>query len=241
MDILPAIDLRAGKCVRLIQGDYHRQIDYDDDPVAVAKRFVKDGAQWLHSVDLDGAKEGELKNLDPIRRIAQETSLKIEVGGGIRTRETVNALLEVGVERVVIGTQAIEDWAWFEDLVREPAHANRIVLGLDAREGLLATHGWIKQTSRTAIDVAEAVADWPLAAIVYTDIARDGMLLGPNIEALRTLVDVAEVPVIAAGGVTDINDVKQLATMRLGGIIIGRAIYEGTLTLPDALAAVASA
>lgn len=241
MDILPAIDLRAGKCVRLIQGDYDRQIDYDDDPVAVAKRFVKDGARWLHSVDLDGAKEGELKNLDPIRRIAQETPLKIEVGGGIRTRETVNALLEVGVERVVIGTRAIEDWAWFEDLVREPAHANRIVLGLDAREGLLATHGWIKQTSRTAIDVAEAVADWPLAAIVYTDITRDGMLLGPNIEALRTLVDVAEVPVIAAGGVTDINDVKQLAAMPLGGIIIGRAIYEGTLTLPDALAAVRSA
>ncbi len=241
MDILPAIDLRAGKCVRLIQGDYQRQIDYEDDPVAVAKRFVKDGARWLHSVDLDGAKEGELKNLDPIRRIAQETSLKVEVGGGIRTREAVNTLLEAGVERVVIGTRAIEDWAWFEDLVREPAHANRIVLGLDAREGLLATHGWIEQTSRTAIDVVEAVAGWPLAAIVYTDSTRDGMLLGPNIEALRTLVDVAEVPVIAAGGVTDINDVKQLATMPLGGIIIGRAIYEGTLTLPEALAAVGSA
>ncbi len=237
MDILPAIDLRAGTCVRLIQGDYQRQIDYEDDPVAVAKRFVKDGARWLHSVDLDGAKEGELKNLDPIRCIVQETSLKVEVGGGIRNREAVNALLEAGVERVVIGTRAIEDWAWFEELVREPDHANRIVLGLDAREGLLATHGWIEQTTRTAIDVAEAVADWPLAAIVYTDISRDGMLLGPNIEAIRTLVDVAEVPVIAAGGVTDINDVKQLATMRLGGIIIGRAIYEGTLTLPDALAA----
>jgi len=147
--------------------------------------------------------------------------------------------LSAGVSRVVIGTRALEDWAWFEALVHEPNHAGKIVLGLDAREGQLATHGWREQTSRSAVDVTEAVSAWPLAAIVYTDISRDGMLLGPNLDAVRALADVAKVPVIASGGVTDLDDVRTLAGLPLGGIIIGRALYEGTMTLVEAIKIVA--
>ncbi len=235
MDIFPAIDLRDGRCVRLIQGNYDRQIDYDDDPAAVAARFAEQGAKWLHVVDLDGAREGAQRNLPVIQRITESTSLTVQVGGGIRDEASVSALLEAGVERVVIGTRALEDWPWFEALACGSVHAGKIVLGLDAKEGYLAIKGWREQTTRTAVEVAEAVADWPLAAIVYTDISRDGMLLGPNLEAVRALVGVSAVPVIASGGVTELDDVRQLAGLPLAGIIIGRALYEGTIALSDAL------
>ena len=161
----------------------------------------------------------------------------MQVGGGVRDDAAVDALLEAGASRVVIGTRALEDWPWFEQLVKAPHHAGRIVLGLDAREGHLAVEGWSTQTRHSALEVAERVSDWPLAAIVYTDISRDGMLLGPNLDAIRALVEVSNVPVIASGGVTDRDDVVRLAALELEGIIIGRALYAGTINLPDALAA----
>ena len=240
MDILPAIDLRNGKCVRLVQGDYDRQIDYDEDPTAVARQFEDAGARWIHIVDLDGAREGAQRNLPAIRAIrdATGTAVAIEVGGGIRDADAVSALLDAGVSRVIVGTRALEDWAWFEQLANTPAFAGRIVLSLDAKEGRLATRGWETETTLSAIDVAERVGGWPLAAIIYTDISRDGMLLGPNLDAVRGLVGVSALPVIAAGGVTDLDDVKRLAELPLAGIIIGRALYENTITLTDALAAV---
>ncbi len=235
MDILPAIDLRGGKCVRLLQGDYSRQIDYADDPVAVAREFERVGARWLHLVDLDGAREGRQRNLPTIERIVRETGLNVEVGGGLREVEVIESLLAVGVRRCVVGTKALEDWSWFESLVQRPTCRERICLGLDARQGRLAVRGWTQEMTETALDVADRAAGMPVAAIIYTDIGRDGMLLGANVEAMKEMAERSRVPVIASGGVTDIEDVKRLAALPLLGIIIGRAIYEETISLADAL------
>ena len=236
MDILPAIDLRDGKCVRLLQGDYQRQIDYNDDPLAQARQFEQDGAAWLHVVDLDGAKDGRSHHTDVIKRIAQGTDLKLEVGGGIRDEATVQRLLDLGVTRVVLGTKALEDTDWFRGLVGR--FAGRIVLGLDARAGKVSTRGWTETSETTVADMAKQVNDWPLAAIVYTDIARDGMLTGPNVQATGTLAENCRVPVVASGGVSTLADVQQLAQLPIAGIITGRALYEGKLDLKEALAAV---
>lgn len=235
MEILPAIDLRGGKCVRLLQGDYNKQLDYADDPVAVARQFEEAGANWLHLVDLDGAKEGRLCNLPVIEGILGATKLKLEVGGGLRDTETIESLLCAGVARCVVGTKAVEDWEWFESLMRRPSCPGRVALGVDTREGRVAVHGWTKETRETALQVAERVTDWPLAAIIYTDIGRDGMLLGPNIDATKHLAEISHIPVIASGGVTDIEDVRRLAKLPLLGIIIGRAIYEKQIDLAEAL------
>ncbi|MBU0639530.1 MAG: 1-(5-phosphoribosyl)-5-[(5-phosphoribosylamino)methylideneamino]imidazole-4-carboxamide isomerase [Planctomycetes bacterium] len=234
MDILPAIDLLAGKCVRLVQGHYDRVIEYERDPVEVANDFRQAGATWLHVVDLQGARCGELQNLDALKRLAA-TGARIEFGGGVRTEDAIRAALDAGAERVLIGTRALEDWAWFETVVHEPKFLNKVSLGLDARLGKLATHGWTIETERTAVELAEEVAAWPLATICYTDIGRDGMLLGPNIEAIRALASVSGVPVVAAGGVTDLEDVRRLAQLNLEGVVIGRAFYEKTLELKDVL------
>jgi len=235
MEILPAIDIRGGKCVRLLQGDYARQIDYADDPTAVAAQFEQAGASWLHVVDLDGAREGKLLNLATIERIIQRTKLKVQVGGGLRDTETIESLLNAGAARCVVGTKALEDMDWLKAVTERPLCRQRIALGLDTREGRLAVRGWTQETRDTALQVAERVADWALAAIIYTDIGRDGMLLGPNIEAIKVLAEFSRVPVIASGGVTDIDDVRRLAGLRIIGAIVGRAIYEKQLDLADAV------
>lgn len=236
MDILPAIDLREGKCVRLLQGDYARQIDYRDDPVAQAQEFEQAGARWLHVVDLDGAKYGEHHNITALEDIRRATKLNIEIGGGIRSEASVKALLQAGITRTIIGTRALEEPDWFEKLVSD--YPGKIVLGLDARDGKIRTQGWTQTSEITVMQMAEKVNDWPLAAIVYTDIARDGMLTGPNIEAMRQLAQNCRVPIIASGGVGSLEDIEQLAWLPLQGIIVGRALYEGKFTLPQALAIV---
>ncbi|MFC1783622.1 1-(5-phosphoribosyl)-5-[(5-phosphoribosylamino)methylideneamino]imidazole-4-carboxamide isomerase, partial [Planctomycetota bacterium] len=221
MDIIPAIDLREGRCVRLIQGDYDRQIDYRDDPVAQACDFAAAGARWLHVVDLDGARHGRHYNLDVLKNIREKTDLNIEVGGGVRSEESVKTLLEAGINRVIIGTQALEKPQWFEKLTRD--YPQKIALGLDARRGRIATRGWMQTSEITVEQMVQKVSDWPLAAIIYTDIARDGMLTGPNIDATKRLAQNCRVPVIASGGVGKLNDIEQLAQLPLLGIIVGRA------------------
>ncbi len=238
MDIFPAIDLRAGKCVRLLQGDYKRQIDYRDNPVAQARDFEADGARWLHVVDLDGALHGSMQNLAVIKNSVSATGLKVEVGGGIREESTVAQLLDIGVQQIVVGTRALEDIDWFESLVNKPEFAHHLVLGLDAREGRIATRGWTETGETTITQMAAKVNGWPLAAIVYTDIARDGMLTGPNLETTGQLAQSCSVPVIASGGVGSLQDIENLAQLPLRGIIVGRALYENKFTLPQALAAV---
>jgi phosphoribosylformimino-5-aminoimidazole carboxamide ribotide isomerase len=235
MYIIPAIDLRHGKCVRLIQGEYHRQITYRDDPVEQAGEFISAGAQWLHIVDLDGAKVGTPVNTETISAIAALGKLKIEVGGGIRSEDSIRRLLDMGVERVIIGTRAVSDFEWFSQMAEQ--FSGKIVLGLDARGSKVATHGWTKDHPQNLLEFAAEAARLPLAAIIYTDITKDGMMSGPNLERTRAMVEATEVPVIASGGVRDVADIKRLAESGVEAVIIGRSLYEGTLSLSDAIEA----
>lgn len=236
MEILPAIDLLGGKCVRLVQGRYDRVIHYEKDPVEVALQFQQAGATCLHVIDLEGARDGELANLPALRRLAA-TGMQIEFGGGVRDEDAIQAALDCGASRVIVGTRALEDWNWFRSVVHRPGFMCKLALGLDARLGMLAVRGWTCEIRRSAVEVAEAVSEWPLAAIIYTDIGRDGMLLGPNIEAIRDLASLLTVPVVASGGITDLEDVQRLAQLNLAGVVIGRAIYEGTIDLAAAIRA----
>ena len=233
MYIIPAIDLMDGKCVRLIKGDYDRRIDYEDDPVKQAKEFVSAGAQWLHIVDLDGAKLGKPVNTETISAIVTLGQLKIEVGGGLRDEPSIKQLLDMGVERVIIGTKAVSNFEWFAEMTKK--FSGKIALGLDARGSKVATHGWTKDNSKLLLEFAAEAARLPLAAIIYTDITKDGMMAGPNFERTKMLVEAVQAPVIASGGVTEIADIKKLAELRLEAVIIGRALYEGRLNLSDAI------
>ncbi len=234
MEVIPAIDLREGKCVRLIQGQYDRQITYNDDPVQQAVQFHTEGARWLHVVDLEGAKIGRPVNIAPIADIVSLGKLKVEVGGGLRDEGSIRHLLDLGIERVIIGTKAVQDFAWFCRLAGQ--FEGRIVLGLDARGDTVATHGWLQETDLKVLDFAVKSASLPLAAIIYTDITRDGMLTGPNVEMTQTLAAAVKVPVIASGGVGTSGHIRALAAARgIAGVIVGRSLYEGTLTLREAI------
>jgi phosphoribosylformimino-5-aminoimidazole carboxamide ribotide isomerase len=233
MYIIPAIDLRGGKCVRLIQGQYHRQITYKDNPVEQAEQFVSQGAQWLHIVDLDGAKVGKPVNTEAISAIAALRKLKIEVGGGIRDEASIKELLDMGIERVIIGTKAVSEFKWFSEMAGK--FSGRLVLGLDALGSKVATHGWTQESPQSLLDFAAQAAKLPLAAIIYTDISKDGMMEGPNLERTKALADAVKIPVIASGGVTEIADIKKLAELDIEAVIIGRSLYEGTLNLVDAI------
>jgi phosphoribosylformimino-5-aminoimidazole carboxamide ribotide isomerase len=235
MYIIPAIDLRDGKCVRLIQGQYDRQINYRDNPVEQAKEFSADGAEWLHIVDLDGAKIGRPVNTETISAIASLGILNIEVGGGLRDAASIKKLLNIGVNRVIIGTKAVQDFEWFSQMAKK--FSGKIVLGLDAKGSKVATHGWTQDSSLTLLEFAAEAAKLPLAAIIYTDIAKDGMMSGPNFERTKALVEAVDVPVIASGGVNTIEDIRKLAEFNPEAAIIGRSLYEGALTLPDAIKA----
>ena len=235
MQIWPAIDLRGGKCVRLKQGDYQRETTYGDDPAEMARRWTCQGAECLHLVDLDGARDGSLANLQAIESILAAVTVPCELGGGIRDEATIERLLGIGLARLVVGTRALKEPDWFRAMCRK--HPGQLALGIDAKSGLVATDGWLKTSSTPAIDLARQFAAEPLAAIIYTDIAKDGMLQGPNLEAMAEMNAAVEIDVIASGGVTSAADVRRLAELGLAGCIIGRALYEGTLTLPEALAA----
>ena len=236
MLILPAIDLRGGRCVRLEQGDYARETVFDEDPVGVALRFQEAGARWLHMVDLDGAREGSPQNLDAVARVVRAVRMQVELGGGIRTTETVGRVLETGLARVIVGTRAVREPKWLAEVAR--AYPGRVALGLDARGGDVAVEGWREGTGRNVADVLADADGLPLAAMVYTDIAKDGMMAGPAVEATADLARRTPLPVIASGGVTTAEDVVRLAaTGVIHGAIIGRALYEGTLTVADAIAA----
>ena len=235
MYIIPAIDLRDGKCVRLIQGQYERQINYRDDPVEQAREFSDAGAEWLHIVDLDGAKLGRPVNTDTISAIVSSGKLNIEVGGGLRDEASIKQLLDIGVNRVIIGTKAVSDFEWFSEMARK--FEGRIVLGLDAKGSKVATHGWTQESSQTILQFAAEAARLPLAAIIYTDIAKDGMMAGPNFERTKALVQAVDIPVIASGGVNSIEDIRKLAEFNPEAAIVGRSLYEGTLNLADAIEA----
>ena len=235
-EVIPAIDLRGGKCVRLFQGDFARETVYGDDPAAMARRWQAEGAGRLHVVDLEGARTGVQVNLAAVRAIAEAADIPVQAGGGARSLESIAALFDAGVSRVVIGTAAVEDEAFVAEALRR--HGDAIVIGVDARDGMAAIQGWERQEPVVAVDLIERMRTLGGARFVYTDIARDGALTGPNVEALRGALDAAApAPVIASGGVVTAEHVAALAATGAEGVIIGRALYTGDLTLADALAA----
>jgi len=235
VEVWPAIDIRGGRCVRLCQGDFNRETVYGEDPVEMARHWQRLGAMRLHIVDLDGARTGNPTNFPVIIKIVQATGLVCQVGGGLRQTEAVAELLGAGVARVVIGTRAIKDPQWFRELCRR--FPGQIVLGLDARDGLVATDGWLETTRESAVEVAQRFQDEPIAAIVYTDIASDGMLKGVNVAAMAALQRSVSVPVIASGGITTLEDIRALKAAGLAGCILGRALYEQRFSLSEALEA----
>lgn len=235
MQIWPAIDLRGGKCVRLQQGDYQRETVFGDDPVAMARHWIEQGGQCLHLVDLDGAREGRPVNTASVRAILDAVDVPCELGGGIRDDSTIATWLDLGLSRLVIGTRALREPQWFVRMCRR--FPGRLVLGLDARNGRIATDGWLETSDVAATELAARYAGEPVAAIIYTDIATDGMLAGPNVAAMRELRAAVDLPIVASGGVTRAGDIAALAEVPVEGCIIGRALYEGVLTLSDALAA----
>lgn len=235
--IIPAIDLRGGQCVRLLQGDYNHETVYGADPVAQARIFADQGATRLHVVDLDGARDGKSANLEIIRAICRELAprhIPVQTGGGLRSREAIEAALDAGVERCIIGTQAAQRPEWAQQIFAEFGSA--IILGLDTRDGFVSTQGWRDNTSIPAVTFAQTMQAFGAARIIFTDIARDGTLAGPNIEALRAVSEAVEIPVIASGGVHKSTDVRILKNVpNVEGAIVGKALYDGVVTLESLL------
>jgi phosphoribosylformimino-5-aminoimidazole carboxamide ribotide isomerase len=232
--IFPAIDLRGGQCVRLKQGDYAQETVFGADPAAMAHRWVEQGASFLHLVDLDGARQGRPVNGPSVQAIVAAAGVPCQLGGGLRTETHLEEALGWGVARVILGTRALHDPDGCAALCRR--FPGRVALGIDARGGRVSTEGWLRDSDTLAVDLAHRAAAWGVAAIIYTDIQRDGMLAGANVEATAELARaVPGVPVVASGGVTSLEDVARLARAGLAGCIVGRALYEGRLDLPAAI------
>lgn len=237
MIIFPAIDLRGGRCVRLLQGRAEAETVYSDDPGAMARSFRSAGAEWVHVVDLDGSFSGARVNVEAVQAIVA-AGLKVELGGGLRDEATVERVLSSGVTRAVIGTRAAEDPAFVAGLVR--SWGDRIAVGIDARDGLVAVKGWVETTKLKALDLAKKMEDAGVATLIYTDIATDGMLKGPNLTALKAVLGTVRCDIIASGGVARLSHIEALTKLaddqpHLAGVITGKAIYERTLDLGDAL------
>lgn len=241
MELFPAIDLRDGRCVRLYQGDYGRETVYADDPVAQAQAFVDAGCRWLHVVDLDAARSGEPLNRDVVAAIARSVDVPVQTGGGVRSEAAAEALFAAGVARVVVGTAALED----PQLVRSLARRVPLAVGLDVRGREVAVRGWEQGSGRDLVDVLDEFADAGVAAVIVTQIARDGTLEGPDLGGLGLVLASTTIEVIASGGVGTLDDLRALDSLevagrRLAGVIVGRALYEGRFTLTEALAAVSA-
>ena len=234
MIIFPAIDLRGGKCVRLIQGDFDKETVYSDDPQATALKWQAMGAKFLHVVDLDGARAGSPQNISAIKNILDAVAIPIEVGGGIRTLDDMEKLLALGVRRVILGSVAVENISLVEDAAKK--FGDKIVVGIDARGGFVATHGWEKSSAVKAEELAKKIVAAGVKTIIYTDISKDGMLSGVNAESFAELAKNSGAEIIASGGVKSIEDIRALKAAKIAGVIVGKAIYTGALDLAAAIA-----
>ncbi len=239
MEIIPAIDIRGGLCVRLDQGDYARETLFDADPVAVARRWQDTGATRIHVVDLDGAREGAPRNEGVIRRVLSAVSVRVQVGGGIRDIATIQRYLDAGANRVALGTAAVKDQTTLVNAVS--LFRDRILVGVDARDGMVATEGWLETSEMWALDLVQQLSEFGVQRIFYTDISRDGMQSGPNFPAIHEVVEHAgglpsPMAVIASGGVSSVEHLRRLRAIGVEGAIIGKALYTGTLDLREALA-----
>ncbi|WP_035295788.1 1-(5-phosphoribosyl)-5-[(5-phosphoribosylamino)methylideneamino]imidazole-4-carboxamide isomerase [Brevibacillus thermoruber] len=234
--IYPAIDIRGGKCVRLFQGDYAQETVYADSPLEMARQWVSQGASWLHLVDLDGAKEGRPVNGELIKEIARTVPVPVQVGGGIRTEGQIAGYLEAGVARVILGTAAIEDEPFTERILHR--YGSSVAIGLDCRNGMVATRGWLTTTDVSAVELAKRLVSYGAETFIYTDIARDGTLTGPNVEEIAGLAKATGKSVIASGGVSALDDLLTLAACTADGVsgaIVGKALYTGAFTLAEAV------
>jgi len=234
--IYPAIDMRGGKCVRLLQGDYNQETVYGDSPFDMAKKFADEGAEWIHMVDLDGAKDGKRVNDSFVIQAANELKAKVQIGGGIRTEEDIVHYLDNGVSRVIIGSIAVSNPEFAIEMIRK--YGEKIAVGLDAKDGYVATHGWLNTSEVKAVDLGKRFADAGAQTFIFTDIATDGMLSGPNVEAVRLLAKETGKDVIASGGVSSLADLASLREFYkegVAGAIVGKAIYEGRFSVKEAL------
>lgn len=238
MILYPAVDIRAGRAVRLIQGDYDRETEYDADPVDAAVRWAEGGAEWLHVVDLDGARSGTAANLQHVRRIASEVDLPLQLGGGLRDGDAVERALDAGAERVVIGTAALREPAFLDAMLDR--HGQRVVVGVDARGGMAATEGWVETSDEPAAALIRALADRGASRIVFTPIEVDGTMAGPPLEELRAIAGNLDAELVYSGGVGTLQHLRDLAALELpalGGAIVGRALYEGRFGVAEAVEA----
>jgi len=233
IEIIPSIDLRDGRVVRLYQGDYNQETVFSDDPLDIALQYQSVGASRLHIVDLDGAASGEIGNLDIIEDIARAMLIPVQLGGGIRDLATIESLLRAGIDRVILGTAAVEDPGLIKEACRR--FRDSMIVGIDARDGRVATRGWLRDTEQTAVALAEAMADAGVRRFVYTDISRDGTLTEPNFSAVSAMVEALHLPIIAAGGVASVNHLSMLQKLGCEGAIIGKALYTGDINLKQAL------
>ena len=234
MDIISAIDLKGGKCVRLYQGDYSKETVFSVDPVATALKWQEQGASRLHLVDLDGAAAGEVRNTQAIEDIVKNTSLEVELGGGIRRADVVEQLITLGVKRVILGTVAVEQIELTRRIINRFGEA--IVVGIDARDSYVTTHGWMKLSTMTVLELSQAMAAIGARRIIYTDVKRDGTLTEPNYDTTAELVNTLKIPVVASGGISSIEHIRKLAALGAEGVIIGKALYTGDIDLKEALA-----
>ncbi len=235
MNIIPAIDLIGGKAVRLVKGDYNKVTVYSDNPAEVAKGFEKSGASFMHIVDLDGAKDGSTENFDTIRAIVESTSLSVEVGGGIRNMETVKKYIDIGVDRIILGTAAVKDPEFLSAAV--DAYPENIAVGIDVKDGMVAIKGWTELSAYSCFDFCEKMQKMGVRTIICTDISKDGMMSGTNLELYSELQKRFDMNIIASGGVSSLDDVRALAKMNVYGAILGKELYTGAVELKDALSA----
>lgn len=238
IQVYPAIDMKGGKCVRLYQGDYDQETIYGDSPFEMAKKFANEGATWIHLVDLDGAKDGAKIHANEVIRIVNELPVKVQIGGGIRSKEDVSYYLDNGVSRVIIGSLAISQPELVAELIEEYG-GDRIVIGLDAKDGMVATHGWLETSGKSAVEVGQYFASKGAKHVIFTDIATDGTLQGPNLKANKELAEATGLSIIVSGGISSLEDIGAVAELAkissVSGVITGKALYNNRFTLSDAL------
>ena len=236
MLIIPAIDLHGGRCVRLLRGEREQETIYSDNPAAMARRWQDEGAKRLHVVDLDGAFAGTPANSSAIAAIAAAVDIPVQLGGGIRDRDTAEKAFALGVSRIILGTAAVEQPALLQELVG--LYGNRVIAGIDARDGVVAIRGWVQGSTRRAVELARELEQYGVGEVIYTDISRDGMLEGPNLEAMAEMASSLRIPVIASGGVSSMEDLlrlKELERLGISGVIVGQALYSGCIDLQSAI------
>lgn len=239
MEVIPAIDIKGGKCVRLRQGEFSQVETYSEDPLKYALRWQQEGAMRLHIVDLDGARVGMPQNMEVVRQIVRRVNIPVQLGGGIRNTEVIERMLNVGVARVILGTSVAQN----DDIARSALmmYGDRVVVGIDAKDGFVAISGWMERTNESAVSFAKRMVGFGAQRIIFTDIGRDGMLTGPNVSALTEMLNAVQIPIISSGGVGNLEHIRSLRALSAGnleGVIVGKALYAETIRLPEALSAV---